>query len=137
LNLSALGDVVGDEEGYFPLPATYLTVLLFAPKPLEFLELAFTLSDVPVLISLIVQEVFKFTIVQVLPPAVTLLPVIFEPPFFLGRLIFTVTLTNPFLGEEETMETIVGADGFVIVALAWTLGATARLKTRDVARVMV
>ena len=77
------------------------------------------------------HEVFKPAIVQVLPPAMTLLPVIFDPPFFLGSLIFTVTLTNPFLGDEEVTETIVGADGFVTFACA--AGATARLKPRNVA----
>jgi hypothetical protein len=69
--------------------------------------------------------------------ALTVLPVIFDPPLFLGRLIITVKLTNPFLGEEELTETIFGADGFVIFALAWTLGATARLKPSDAARAMV
>jgi hypothetical protein len=44
--------------------------------------------------------------------------VIFDPPFCLGRLIFTVTLTNPFLGEEDETETIVGAEGLVTLAFA-------------------
>jgi hypothetical protein len=65
-----------------------------------------------------VQEVSKFTIKQDLPPAVTLLPVIFEPPFFLGKLIFTVTLINPLLAEEDVTETIVGAEGLVVLAFA-------------------
>jgi len=44
--------------------------------------------------------------------------VIFEPPFVLGKLIFTVTLTNPFLAEEDFIETIVGAEGLVMLAFA-------------------
>jgi hypothetical protein len=98
-----------------------------------FLELAFTLKVFPSPIPLSVQDVFKFAIKQDLPSADTLLPVIFDPPFCLGRLILTVTLTNPFLGEEVVIETIVGADGFVIFAAAGLIGAIARLSPSDIA----
>jgi hypothetical protein len=89
-----------------------------APYPFLFLELAFTLKVLPSPIPLIVQEFFKLTIKQDLPSAETLLPVIFEPPFCLGRLILTVTLTFPFFGVEELMETIVGAEGLLMLAFA-------------------
>jgi hypothetical protein len=72
----------------------------------------------PFLIPLIVQEVLELTIKQDLPPAMTLLPVIFEPPFFFGKLILTVTLTSPFLTEDDVTETIVGAEGLVMLAFA-------------------
>ncbi len=70
------------------------------------------------------------------PPAVTLLPVIFVPPFEVGSAIVTVTLTLPFLGADEVTETTVGAEGFVIFDLACAVGAIARLKPRDVTRAM-
>jgi hypothetical protein len=83
-----------------------------------FFELAYTLNDLPFLIDLIVQEVFVFFMVQDLPPAVTLLPVIFEPPFDTGKVIVTVTFTLPFLTAEEDMAEIVGAEGLVTFAFA-------------------
>jgi hypothetical protein len=86
------------------------------------------------LIPLIVQDVFKFNIVQVLPSAVTLLPVIFDPPLLLGSTILIVTFTKPFLGAEDEMEMIFDADGFVIFAEAGLIGAIARAKTNDDAR---
>jgi hypothetical protein len=79
---------------------------------------------------LIVQEVFNFFIVQDLPPAETLLPVIFEPPFETGNVMVTVTFTLPFLTAEEDIAEITGADGLTIFALAWAEGAIARLNTR-------
>jgi hypothetical protein len=54
--------------------------------------------------------------VQDLPPAVTLLPVIFEPPLDAGKVIVTVTFTFPFLGVEEDTAEMVGAEGFVTFA---------------------
>jgi hypothetical protein len=83
-----------------------------------FFEFAYTLSALPFLIDLIVQEVLVFFMVQDLPPAVTLLPVTFEPPFDAGRVIVTVTFTLPFLGTEEDMAEIAGAEGFVTFAFA-------------------
>ncbi len=83
-----------------------------------FFELAYTLNDLPFLIDLIVQEVFVFFMVQDLPPADTLLPVIFEPPLEVGNAIVTVTLTLPFFGVEEDTETMVGAEGLVTFAFA-------------------
>jgi hypothetical protein len=65
-----------------------------------------------------VQEVFNFFMVQDFPPAVTLLPVIFDPPFEVGNAMVTFTLTFPFLGAEDVTETTVGAEGFVIFAFA-------------------
>jgi hypothetical protein len=96
----------------------YSTEGLAVPNPFLFLERAFTLKVLPLAIPLIVQEVFKFTIKQDLPSAVILLPVILEPPFSLGTLIFTVTLKNPFLALEDFMETIIGADGLLMLACA-------------------
>ena len=65
-----------------------------------------------------VQDFLFFGMVQVLPPALTLLPVIFEPPFDAGNVIVTVTFTLPFLGVEEDMAEIVGAEGLVIFDFA-------------------
>lgn len=79
------------------------------------------------------QDVFKFNIVQVLPPAVTLLPVIFDPPLLLGSAILIVTFTKPFLDAEDEMEMIFDAAGFVIFAEAGLIGAIARLKPSDMA----
>ena len=81
-----------------------------------FFELAYTLNDLPLLIDLIVQEVLVLAIVQDFPPAVTLLPVIFEPPLDVGKVIVTVTFTFPFLGVEEDTVEMVGAEGFVTLA---------------------
>ena len=81
-----------------------------------FFELAYTLNALPVLIDLIVQEVLVFFMVQDFPPAVTLLPVIFEPPLDAGKVIVTVTFTFPFLGVEEDTAEMVGAEGFVTFA---------------------
>jgi hypothetical protein len=55
--------------------------------------------------------------VQDLPANVTLLPVIFDPPFDTGRAIFTVTFTLPFFGFEDVTDKMVGAEGFVTFAL--------------------
>jgi hypothetical protein len=54
--------------------------------------------------------------VQDFPPAVTLLPVIFEPPLDVGKAIVTFTLTLPFFTAEEDMAEMVGAEGFVTFA---------------------
>jgi hypothetical protein len=81
-----------------------------------FFELAYTLNDLPFLIDLIVQEVLVFAIVQDFPPAVTLLPVIFEPPLDVGKAIVTFTFTFPFLGVEEDTAETVGAEGLVTFA---------------------
>ena len=70
----------------------------------------------PFLIVLIVQEVLVFAVVQDFPPAVTLLPVIFEPPLDVGKAIVTFTLTLPFFTAEEDMAEMVGAEGFVTFA---------------------
>ena len=83
-----------------------------------FFELAYTLNDLPLLIDLIVQEVLVFAMVQDFPPAVTLLPVIFEPPLDVGKVMVTVTFTFPFLGVEEDTAETVGAEGFVTLACA-------------------
>jgi hypothetical protein len=83
-----------------------------------FFELAYTLNNLPFLIDLIVQEVLVFFMVHVLPPAVTLLPVIFEPPLDAGKVIVTVTFTFPFLGVEEDTAETVGAEGFATFAFA-------------------
>jgi hypothetical protein len=85
-----------------------------------FFEFAYTLNDLPLLIDLIVQEVFVFEMVHVLPPALTLLPVIFEPPFDVGKVIVTFTSTLPFLTAEEEIALIVGANGAVTFALVAT-----------------
>ena len=81
-----------------------------------FFEMAYTLNALPVLIDLIVQEVLVFFMVQDLPPAVTLLPAIFEPPLDAGKAIVMVTFTLPFLGVEEDTAETVGAEGFVTFA---------------------
>jgi hypothetical protein len=83
-----------------------------------FLDFAVTFSALPFLIDLIVQEVLVFAIVHVLPPALTLLPVTFEPPFDAGKVIVTVTFTLPFLGVDEDMAEIVGAEGLVTFSFA-------------------
>ena len=85
-----------------------------------FFEFAYTLNDLPLLIDLIVQEVLVFSMVQDLPPALTLLPVIFEPPFDAGKVIVTFTFTLPFLRAEEEIAEIVGANGAVTFALVAT-----------------
>jgi hypothetical protein len=84
------------------------------PKPFLFFDEAITFTCLPFLIPLIVQEVLEFLIVQDLPPADTLLPVILDPPFAAGKEILTVRLTLPFLGLDEEMEITVGADGLDI-----------------------
>ena len=53
-----------------------------------------------------------------MPPAVTLLPVIFEPPFDAGKVIVTFTFTLPFLAAEEEMAAMVGAEGLATFAFA-------------------
>jgi hypothetical protein len=63
---------------------------------------------------------FNFFIVHDLPPAVTLLPVIFDPPFAVGKEMVTVRFTFPLLGFDDDTETTVGADGFVTLALEET-----------------
>jgi hypothetical protein len=90
---------------------------LLAPYPFLFLEAAFTTTFFPALIPFIVHFFFNFLIVHDFPPAVTLLPVIFDPPVTFGKLIDIVKLTFPFLAFEETIELIVGAEGFVIFVL--------------------
>jgi hypothetical protein len=87
------------------------------PKPFLFFERATTETDLPFLMPLMEQEVFSFLIVQDLPPAVTLLPVIFDPPFAAGKEILTVRFTLPFLGFDDETETTVGADGLVTLVL--------------------
>ena len=91
-----------------------------APYPLMFFEFAYTLNDLPLLIDLIVQEVLVFSMVQDLPPALTLLPVTVEPPFDAGKVIVTFTSTLPFLTAEEEIALIVGANGAVTFALVAT-----------------
>ncbi|MEJ6494140.1 MAG: hypothetical protein QNM01_06000, partial [Actinomycetes bacterium] len=77
----------------------------------------------------IVQRVFVFLIRQDLPPAVTLLPVIFVPLELAGNLIVTVTFTFPLLTlEEETFETD-GFAGFATLIAACALGEIMRLST--------
>ena len=83
-----------------------------------FFDLAEIFNALPFLIDLIVQEVLVFAMVQDFPPAVTLLPVIFEPPLEADKVIVTVTFTLPFLGTEEDMAEMVGAEGFVTFAWA-------------------
>jgi hypothetical protein len=99
------------------VPADIFTTALFGPKPFLFFERATTDTDLPFLIPLIVQVVFSFFIVHDLPPAVTLLPVIFDSPFVVGKEIVTFRLTFPFFGVEEATETTVGADGFATLTL--------------------
>ena len=96
--------------------------MLFDPNPFLFFEDAVTDSDLPFLIPLIVHDVLRFLIVQDLPPAETLLPVIVDPPLDAGSEIVTVTFTFPFLGADDVTETTEGAEGFVIfdfVSTAW------------------
>jgi hypothetical protein len=104
--------VVGQE----PEPAVYVTEVLAELNPFLFFDLAEIFNDLPFLIDLIVQEVLVFLMVQDLPPAVTLLPVSFEPPLDAGKVIVTVTFTFPFLGVEEDTAEMVGAEGFVTFA---------------------
>jgi hypothetical protein len=106
--------VVGQE----PEPAVYATEALPELNPFLFFDLAEIFNALPFLIDLIVQEVLVFAMVQDFPPAVTLLPVIFEPPFDVGKVMVTVTFTFPFLGAEEDMAETVGAEGFVTLACA-------------------
>jgi hypothetical protein len=96
----------------------YVTEVLAELNPFLFFDLAEIFNDLPFLIDLIVQEVLVFFMVHVLPPAVTLPPVIFEPPLDVGKVIVTVTLTLPFLGVEEDTAETVGAEGFVTLACA-------------------
>jgi hypothetical protein len=111
------------------------TEALLAPNPFLFLDLAVTPSVLPDFKPLIVQEVFSFYIVQDFPPAVTLLPVIFEPPSEAGNVIVTVTLTLPFFGVEDTTEVTVGSEGFVTLACAGASGAIAKPIPSEVATV--
>jgi hypothetical protein len=82
---------------------------------------------------LMVQLVLVCVIVQDFPPALTLLPVIFAPPVFVGNAMETLMLTLPFLTGEEEMLTTVGAAGFETFTALNTalcaLGAIARLNT--------
>jgi hypothetical protein len=55
-------------------------------------------------------------IVQDLPLAVTLLPVILDPPLFDGSDIETVIVIFPFLAFEKVTAVIVGAEGLEIAA---------------------
>jgi len=96
----------------------YATEVLAGLNPFLFFDFAVTVSALPFLIDLSVQEVLVFAIVHVLPPAVILLPVIFEPPLDAGKVIVTFTLTLPFFTEEEDMAEMVGAEGFVTFAFA-------------------
>jgi hypothetical protein len=119
IGVGGAGDTTGLGEATYGVdPATYPTELLFAPNPFLFFELAITRNVLPDFNDLIVQEVFAFLIVQDLPPAVILLPVIFAPPSAKGSAIVTVTLTLPFLGAEELTETIVGDEGLLIFVFA-------------------
>jgi hypothetical protein len=99
-------------------PAVYATEVLAELNPFLFLDFAVTFSALPFLIDLIVQEVLVFAMVQDFPPAVTLLPVIFEPPSEAGSVIVMVTFTLPFFGVEEDRAETVGAEGFVTFAFA-------------------
>jgi hypothetical protein len=134
VSFPSVPDKVQLDAVYAPPPATWLTAGLLAPKPFLFFDLATTLRDLPDFNPLIVHEVFKFLIVHDLPPAETLLPVIFEPPLDVGKVIVTVTFTLPFLTAEEAMAEIVGDEGFAIFALACAVGAMKMLKPREVAR---
>ncbi len=78
-----------------------------------------------------VHVVLRFFIEQDLPLAVTLLPVIFEPPLEFGSVIVTVMFTLPFLGVEEVMETIFGAEGLVTLDFACAEGAAKRLIQKE------
>jgi hypothetical protein len=102
--------------GQEPEPAVYATEVLAELNPFLFFDLAEIFNALPFLIDLIVQEVLVFFMVHVSPPAVTLLPVIFEPPLDAGKVIVTVTFTFPFLGVEEDTAEMVGAEGFVTFA---------------------
>jgi hypothetical protein len=104
--------VVGQE----PEPAVYVIEVLAELNPFLFFDLAEIFNDLPFLIDLIVQEVLVFAMVQDFPSAVTLLPVIFEPPLDAGKVMVTVTFTFPFLGVEEDTAETVGAEGFVTFA---------------------
>jgi hypothetical protein len=99
-------------------PAVYAIEALAGLNPFLFLDFALKFSALPFLIDLIVQEVLVFFIVHDLPPADTLLLVIFEPPFEAGKVIVTVTFTLPFIGVDEDIEEMVGAEGLVILDLA-------------------
>jgi hypothetical protein len=102
--------------GQEPEPAVYATDVLRELNPFLFFDLAEIFNDLPFLIDLIVQEVLVFFMVHVFPPAVTLLPVIFEPPLDVGKVIVTVTLTLPFFTAEEDTAEMIGAEGFVTFA---------------------
>jgi hypothetical protein len=102
--------------GHEPEPAVYATEALAELNPFLFFDLAEIFNALPFLIDLIVQEVLVFAMVQDFPPAVTLLPVIFEPPLDVGKAIVTFTFTLPFLTAEEDMAEMVGAEGFVTFA---------------------
>jgi hypothetical protein len=102
--------------GHALAPAVYAIEVLRELNPFLFLALAEIFNAFPFLIDLIVQEVLVFAMVHVFPPAVTLLPVIFEPPFDVGKVMVTVTFTFPFLGVEDEMAEMVGAEGFVTFA---------------------
>jgi hypothetical protein len=71
-------------------------------------------------------------IAQDLPPALTLLPKIAEPPFCFGKLIFMVKSTFPSLTEDDEIAIISGASG--LLTLAWALGALVRVNKTEVAR---
>jgi len=102
--------------GHEPEPALYATEALPELNPFLFFDLAEIFNALPFLIDLIVQEVLVFAMVQDFPPAVTLLPVICEPPLDVGKVMVTATFTFPFLGvDEDTAETL-GAEGFVTLA---------------------
>jgi hypothetical protein len=115
----------------------YATEVLAGLNPFLFFDFAVTVSALPFLIDLSVQEVLVLLIVQDLPPALTLLPVTFEPPFDAGKVIVTFTSTLPFLTVEEEIAEIVGAEGLVIFAFASAVGAMARLKPSDVINAIV
>ncbi|MEY4900937.1 MAG: hypothetical protein RI895_1359 [Actinomycetota bacterium] len=96
-----------------------------------FFEFAKKLIALPSLIDLMVQEVLVFAMVQDLPPAITVLPVIFEPPFDAGKIMVTFTSTLPFLTLDEEIAVIVGAEGLVVFAFACAVVAMVRLKPSE------
>jgi hypothetical protein len=99
------------------VPAICKKTLLFTPYPDLFLLAPRSFSVDPALTPGILQyDRYFFAVHEYLPDS-TFVPVIFDPPFDVGKANSTVIVTFPFTGLVEVAFNIVGADGFLDLAL--------------------
>ncbi len=117
----------------------YFRELLFDPNPFLFFEEALTVTDFPDFRPLMVQVVSSFFMVQVLPPAETLLPVSLDPPFDAGKEMVTLRFTLPFFTGIDSIEATKGAVGRVTLVFAVCAcdGLVCRVATNDTTKIVI